>query len=85
MCACTVCVPVYLRVFVFVCVAVWLCVVVFVSLSDSRHMRRYTADEDCVPGGPHFDYTYYITYTTIVGAVSGLVGVAIFQVIVACR
>eukprot|EP00802_Teleaulax_amphioxeia_P012002 Tamp_12040.p1 GENE.Tamp_12040~~Tamp_12040.p1 ORF type:complete len:568 (+),score=107.15 Tamp_12040:49-1704(+) len=39
----------------------------------------YTADEDCVPGGPHFDYTYYITYTTIVGAVSGLVGIALFQ------
>lgn len=39
----------------------------------------YTADEECVPGGPHFDYTYYITYTTIVGAVSGLVGMALFQ------
>ena len=39
----------------------------------------YTAGPECVPDGPHFDYTYYITYTTIVGAVAGLVGVSLFQ------
>ena len=28
----------------------------------------FTADEKCVPGGPAFDYTYYNTYTAVVGS-----------------
>jgi len=52
--------------------------VLYINLSGALDYW-YTADADCVPGGPNFDYTYYITYTTIVGAVSGLVGISVFQ------
>ena len=38
-----------------------------------------TADEDCVPGGPHFSYTYYSTFTSVVGSIFSIVGVALFQ------
>ena len=40
----------------------------------------YTATPDCLPGGPHFDYTYFIAYTGIVGALIGLLGVGLYQV-----
>ena len=40
----------------------------------------FTADEECVPGGPAFDYTYYNTYTWIVGAITGSAGIVLFQV-----
>eukprot|EP00802_Teleaulax_amphioxeia_P010046 Tamp_10071.p1 GENE.Tamp_10071~~Tamp_10071.p1 ORF type:complete len:642 (+),score=101.05 Tamp_10071:129-1928(+) len=39
----------------------------------------FTADEACVPGGPAFDYTYYNTYTWVVGAITGWLGIVIFQ------
>ena len=39
----------------------------------------FTADETCVPGGPAFDYTYYNTYTAIVGSVMAWVGVILFE------
>ena len=39
----------------------------------------FTADEKCVPNGPHFDLAYYLTYTQIVGAVAGVFGILIFQ------
>jgi hypothetical protein len=39
----------------------------------------FTADEVCVPGGPGFDYTYYNTYTAIVGSITGWVGIVLFQ------
>eukprot|EP01063_Lacrimia_lanifica_P008469 TRINITY_DN1550_c0_g1_i1.p1 TRINITY_DN1550_c0_g1~~TRINITY_DN1550_c0_g1_i1.p1 ORF type:complete len:679 (+),score=277.85 TRINITY_DN1550_c0_g1_i1:93-2039(+) len=39
----------------------------------------YTRDEGCVPGGPHFDNTYYLTYSGIVGSFAALGGVALFQ------
>jgi hypothetical protein len=39
----------------------------------------FTADEECVPGGPAFDYTYYNTYTAVVGAFTGWIGIVIFQ------
>jgi hypothetical protein len=32
-----------------------------------------------VPGGPAFDYTYYNTYTAIVGSVMAWVGVILFE------
>eukprot|EP01063_Lacrimia_lanifica_P008472 TRINITY_DN1550_c0_g3_i1.p1 TRINITY_DN1550_c0_g3~~TRINITY_DN1550_c0_g3_i1.p1 ORF type:complete len:588 (+),score=222.70 TRINITY_DN1550_c0_g3_i1:67-1830(+) len=41
----------------------------------------YTGDERCVPGGPHFDNTYYLTYSGIVGSVAALGGVTLFQVV----
>jgi folate/biopterin transporter len=39
----------------------------------------YTADDQCVPGGPHFSYAYYQTFTVIVGYIAGAVGVALFH------
>ena len=30
-------------------------------------------------GGPGFDYTVYVTYTTIVGAIMGCLGILLFQ------
>jgi len=39
----------------------------------------FTADEKCVPGGPGFDYTYYNTYTAVVGGFTGWIGIVIFQ------
>lgn len=39
----------------------------------------FTADSKCVPGGPAFSMTYYITWANIVASVAALAGVAIFQ------
>lgn len=39
----------------------------------------YTADEACLADGPHFDYTYYITITGIVGSVVNFVAVLLYQ------
>lgn len=38
-----------------------------------------TADHECVPGGPHFSYTYYSTFTSVVGSIFSIIGVALFQ------
>ena len=37
------------------------------------------ARQECVPNGPNFDYTYYLTYTKVVGSVAAWAGVVIFQ------
>ena len=39
----------------------------------------YTADEQCLPDGPHFSYTYYITVAGIVGSIVNLVAVMLYQ------
>jgi len=39
----------------------------------------YTADATCLPDGPNFDYTYYITITGIVGSVVNFAGVVLYQ------
>eukprot|EP00290_Baffinella_frigidus_P011892 CAMPEP_0180150054 /NCGR_PEP_ID=MMETSP0986-20121125/21212_1 /TAXON_ID=697907 /ORGANISM="non described non described, Strain CCMP2293" /LENGTH=519 /DNA_ID=CAMNT_0022096899 /DNA_START=162 /DNA_END=1718 /DNA_ORIENTATION=- len=52
--------------------------VLYVNLSGSQDFW-FTADEKCVPGGPAFDYTYYNSYTWIVGAVTGWLGIVLFQ------
>ena len=38
----------------------------------------FTAGPSCVPNGPNFSYTYYQTFTSIVGYLAGAGGVAIF-------
>jgi len=38
-----------------------------------------TADAACLPDGPHFDYTYYITITGVVGSVVNFFGVILYQ------
>ena len=32
-------------------------------------------------GGPAFDYTYYNTYTAVVGSLTGWLGIVLFQVL----
>lgn len=39
----------------------------------------YTASNDCVKGGPHFSYKYYITWTGVVGAFISFIGTFIYQ------
>jgi len=39
----------------------------------------YTAGDSCVPGGPDFSYSYYITWTGVVGYGAAIVGVIMFQ------
>eukprot|EP01059_Diplonema_ambulator_P027777 TRINITY_DN4644_c0_g1_i5.p1 TRINITY_DN4644_c0_g1~~TRINITY_DN4644_c0_g1_i5.p1 ORF type:complete len:612 (+),score=117.24 TRINITY_DN4644_c0_g1_i5:97-1836(+) len=41
----------------------------------------YTGDPQCVPDGPHFSNTYYLTYSGIVGSIAALVGVCVFQIV----
>jgi hypothetical protein len=39
----------------------------------------YTADAQCLPGGPAFSYVYYITYAGIVGIVFALLAAPVYQ------
>lgn len=41
----------------------------------------FTADEACLPGGPGFNYQFYITISGIVGSVAALVTVFIYQIV----
>ena len=41
----------------------------------------YTAQADCIEDGPHFSYTYYTTWSSIVQSVFGAVGVSLFQIV----
>lgn len=39
----------------------------------------YTAGPSCVPNGPHFDYTYFSTYTALAGTAASWFGIWAFQ------
>ncbi|KAL8437394.1 hypothetical protein ACSSS7_000989 [Eimeria intestinalis] len=39
----------------------------------------YTAAPSCVPNGPHFDYTYFSTYTALAGTAASWFGIWSFQ------
>jgi len=39
----------------------------------------YTGNNDCVPGGPHFNYTFYVTIAHVAASIASLVGVVVFQ------
>jgi folate/biopterin transporter len=39
----------------------------------------YTADEVCLPDGPHFSYSYYQSLANIITNVAGLLGTVLFQ------
>ena len=41
----------------------------------------YTAKPDCFPDGPNFDYTYYITWTGIIGYLAQLLGIIFYRVV----
>lgn len=40
----------------------------------------FTAPESCVPNGPHFSYSFYLTVAALIGSLAGLLGVSLFQV-----
>jgi folate/biopterin transporter len=52
--------------------------ILYINISGSMDFW-FTADEACVPGGPAFDYTYYNTYASLVGSITGSIGIALFQ------
>jgi hypothetical protein len=52
--------------------------VLYVNIGGAQDFW-FTADEQCVPGGPAFDYTYYNTYTAVVGSLTGWLGIVLFQ------
>ena len=39
----------------------------------------YTASPDCLPDGPHFSYTYYLTYNGIIGELFMLTAILVYQ------
>lgn len=39
----------------------------------------YTADEACLPGGPHFSYAYYMSVAGVVGSAASLAGALLYQ------
>lgn len=39
----------------------------------------FTATPECLPDGPHFDYTYYLTYTAVLNATATIIAVWLFQ------
>jgi hypothetical protein len=41
----------------------------------------YTADAQCLPGGPHFSYVFYQTYAGLVGAVMTLLAVGLYAAV----
>ncbi|PHJ20780.1 bt1 family protein, partial [Cystoisospora suis] len=45
----------------------------------------FTATPECLRDGPHFDYTYYLTYTAVLNAVATLVAVWLFQTVLLNR
>ncbi|CBZ52890.1 putative folate/methotrexate transporter [Neospora caninum Liverpool] len=73
---CALCLPVQLakcNVFFF------LDKIVHISISGALDFF-YTAAPACVPNGPHFDYTYYSTYTAVAGTLATWLGLVLFQV-----
>jgi len=58
----------------------YMCVsnVLYISLAGPLDFW-YTADQTCVPGGPSFSMSYYITFAGAVAAVSTIIGVAAFN------
>jgi hypothetical protein len=39
----------------------------------------YVAGPECLPGGPHFSYVYYVTIAGIIGSFTALLGVLVYQ------
>lgn len=50
----------------------------YLSLSGAMDYW-FTADEECVPGGPAFSLTFYNTFANLVASIAGIAGVALFQ------
>ncbi|KAG8458950.1 hypothetical protein KFE25_004284 [Diacronema lutheri] len=56
----------------------YLCSVLYVQVSGAVDYF-YVAPDECVPGGPHFSFRYYITYSAVVQSLFGYLGVVLFQ------
>jgi len=56
----------------------YLCSVLYVNISGAVDYF-YVAGPSCVPDGPHFSFRYYITYSSVVQAAFGYLGVLLFQ------
>ena len=72
---------IYIYIYVYVYIHTYICIyiqVLYINIGGAQDFW-FTADEKCVPGGPAFDYTYYNTYTSLVGAFTGWFGIIIFQ------
>lgn len=41
---------------------------------------RYTSDNTCVPDGPNFSMTYYVSYANLIGSFASIMGVVLFQI-----
>lgn len=39
----------------------------------------YTADQSCVPGGPSFSMSYYVSFANLIGSIASVAGVIVFQ------
>ena len=51
-----------------------------VSVSFGSAMQYwFTVDEECNPGGPHFDYLFFTVYTAVVAQVFSAVGIWLFN------
>lgn len=51
----------------------------YVNLTGSTDYF-YTASPQCLPNGPNFSYTFFVTYGSLVGSAASAMGVAVFQV-----
>eukprot|EP00921_Rhytidocystis_pertsovi_P014956 GHVQ01023976.1.p1 GENE.GHVQ01023976.1~~GHVQ01023976.1.p1 ORF type:complete len:553 (+),score=51.39 GHVQ01023976.1:717-2375(+) len=61
---------------------------IYIYLSDTLYVcvggaleYFYLANEECVPGGPHFDLTFYYTNVAVIGMVATAVGIWLFQTV----
>eukprot|EP01060_Flectonema_neradi_P010558 TRINITY_DN17638_c0_g1_i2.p1 TRINITY_DN17638_c0_g1~~TRINITY_DN17638_c0_g1_i2.p1 ORF type:complete len:583 (+),score=42.17 TRINITY_DN17638_c0_g1_i2:91-1839(+) len=59
---------------------VFICQVTYLGIPGALD-PWYTGDDQCVPNGPHFSNTYYITVSGIVGSVAGVIGCCLFQIL----
>ena len=55
-----------------------------ITKTSSPSMRSalqyfYTANETCLEDGPHFSYTYYLTYNGIIGEIFMVVAIMVYQ------
>eukprot|EP01060_Flectonema_neradi_P007439 TRINITY_DN15185_c0_g1_i2.p1 TRINITY_DN15185_c0_g1~~TRINITY_DN15185_c0_g1_i2.p1 ORF type:complete len:581 (+),score=57.39 TRINITY_DN15185_c0_g1_i2:85-1827(+) len=58
----------------------FLCQALYLQVNGVLTMWFLTGD-DCNPGGPHFSYTYFHTWSGIVGGVAALLGTVLFQIV----
>ena len=56
----------------------FLCQVMYIQVNGAIDYF-YTAESECLPDGPHFDFKYYTTFSVIAGAIAGWIGVVLFQ------